>query len=242
MKVINHLVCLLSAVFALSPSLASAQQAGATVSYQSLTELQTLAESFVRDTVSSPIGELHVKAEPLDSRLHLASCSGKPEVFLPSGANLNSRTTVGIRCNSSATQWTLYIGVNIETETPVLVLSHAVARDTQLGAADVIVDKRRVAGLSAGYLTDAGQLKDHSARQNLSAGMVLTPNMLQPTVLIHRGQQVTVLANTSGISVKAEAVALSDGAVNTRIRVRNIATAKELEGVVDSASVVRVDL
>jgi flagella basal body P-ring formation protein FlgA len=222
--------------------MANAQQSNAPTHYQSLSDLQALAETFVRDTVSSPVGELHVKAEPLDSRLHLASCAGKPEVFLPSGANLNSRTTVGMRCNSPIAQWTLYIGVNIETETPVLVLSHAVSRDAQLSPADVIVDKRRVPGLSAGYLTDAGQLKDHSARQNLSAGMVLTPNMLQPSVLIHRGQQVTVLANSSGISVKAEAIALSDGAVNSRIRVRNVTTAKEVEGVVDSASVVRVDL
>ena len=72
--------------------------------------------------------------------------------------------------------------------------------------------------------------------------MVLTPAMLQPAVLIHRGQQVTVLASTSGISVKAEAIALSDGSANSRIRVRNTSTAKEIEGVVDSASTVRVEL
>lgn len=210
--------------------------------YQSLTELQTLAEKHVLAEVSHSPGKVHAKAEPLDPRLHLAFCKGKPEIFLPGGASLGSRTTVGARCNNPDSQWSIYIGVHIETETPVLVLSHAVARNTTLSAADVIIDQRQVPGLSSAYLTDVKQLEDYSTRRDLAAGMLLTPSMLQPTVLIHRGQQITVLAEAAGISVKAEAIALSDGAINSRIRVRNINTSKEVEGVVDSSSVVRVAL
>jgi len=221
---------------------AKAQQVNEPVAYQSLNELQTLAEQFVRDTVAVKIGELHVKSESLDSRLHLAACDSKPEIFLPSGANINARTTVGARCNVPGKQWTLYIGVNIETETPVLVLNHAVAREAQLSAADVSIDVRHVPGLSSAYLTDVKQLSGYSTRQNISAGIVLTPNMLQPSILIRRGQQVTIMAETGGIVVKAEAIALADGTANSRIRVRNINTAKEVEGVVDSPSLVHVEL
>jgi len=238
MKIANLILCVLIA----SVSLIANAQLAPPSDYQSLPELQALAERYVHDSVSSKTGELQVKAEALDPRLHLARCGDKPEAFLPSGANLASRTTVGVRCNSQSIQWTLYIGVNLETQTPVLVLNRAVARDTQLSSSDVTVDVRRVPGLSSGYLTDVAQLKDCSARQNLSAGMVLTPTMLQPAVLIHRGQQVTVLASASGISVRAEAIALTDGAIKSRIRVRNVSTAKEVEGVVDSSSVVRVEL
>ena len=217
------------------------QSAPAADTYQSLTELQTLAEQQVLAAVSSSPGKVHAKADPLDPRLHLAACHGKPEIFLPSGANLGSRTTVGARCNNG-TQWSIYIGVQIETDTPVLVLNHPLTHDVPLTATDVIVDQRTVPGLRSAYLTDIKQLKGYSTRRDLASGVLLTPAMLQPTVLIHRGQQVTVLAETAGISVKAEAIALSDGAANSRIRVRNISTSKEVEGVVDSANVVRVDL
>lgn len=217
------------------------QSAAAADTYQSLAELQTLAEQQVLAAVSSSPGKVHAKAEPLDPRLHLATCNGKPEVFLPSGANLGSRTTVGVRCNNG-TQWSIYIGVQIETDTPVLVLNHPLTHDVPLTATDVIVDQRTVPGMSSAYLTDVKQLKGYSTRRDLASGVLLTPAMLQPTVLIHRGQQVTVLAETAGISVKAEAIALSDGAANSRIRVRNISTSKEVEGVVDSDSVVRVAL
>lgn len=217
-------------------------QPASTEAYQSLSELQTLAENHVRTSVNAKVGTLRVKAETLDPRLHLAACPAAIETFLPSGANLAARTTVGARCNVAAVQWTLYIGVNIETETPVLVLNHAVMRDAALTTNDVMVDVRRVPGLSTGYLTDVAQLQGYATRQNIAAGMVLTPAMLQPAVVIHRGQQVTVLANASGISVRAEAIALSDGTANSRIRVRNLSTAKELEAVVDSPSVVRVEL
>lgn len=209
--------------------------------YQSLTGLQALAEQHVLSSVSSASGKVIVKAEPLDPRLHLAVCGSKPEVFLPSGASFGSRTTVGVRCNKD-TQWSIYIGVQIQTETPVLVLNHPVVHAVPLTAADVVVDQRTVSGLSSAYLTDVKQLHGYSTRRDLAAGVLLTPAMLQPTVLIHRGQQVTVVAEAGGISVKAEAIALSDGAANSRIRVRNISTSKELEGVVDSANEVRVDL
>ena len=241
MKLLERVLIILS--IGCVASFANAQQSAvAPSSYQSLSALQTLAEQYVLSAVNSKTGEVHAKAEALDPRLHLAHCGGKPETFLPSGANLNARTTVGMRCNDKGAQWTLYIGVNIETVTPVLVLSHAAMRDVQLNAADVTVDVRHVPGLSSNYLTDIKQLKDYSVRQNLSAGVVLTPAMLQPAVVIHRGQQVTVLADASGISVRADAIALGDGSLNSRIRVRNISTSKEVEGVVDSSTEVRVAL
>lgn len=246
MKLVNCLPMTLMLLMATSLQAQQANvesaQSNTQSTYQSLTDLQTLAENHVRNSVNAKVGTLRVKAETLDPRLHLAACPTAIESFLPSGASLAARTTVGVRCNAAAAQWTLYIGVNIETETPVLVLNHAVMRDAVLTASDVLVDVRRVPGLSSGYLTDVEQLKGYATRQNIAAGMVLTPAMLQPAVVVHRGQQVTVLANANGISVRAEAIALSDGIAHSHIRVRNLSTAKELEAVVDSPSVVRVEL
>src|SRR5690348_6920376 len=103
--IMKNVNCLLIAVMISAAAATHAQQVNP-AGFQSLSELQQLAENYVRDTVGSRVGELHVKAETLDPRLRLASCAGKPEVFLPSGANINARTTVGARCNNTGTQWT----------------------------------------------------------------------------------------------------------------------------------------
>jgi len=209
--------------------------------YQSLSAIQSLAEQQVRNAAPSKTGILRVQADNLDPRLHLAVCGNEPEAFLPNGMNLGPRATVGVRCNQGA-QWTIYVAVTIESEAPVLVLNRAMTHDVPLTSADVEVSVRRLPGLSSGYLNDVSQLAGQSTKRELASGIILTPGMLQPTVLIHRGQQVTVLASVNGLEVRTEAVALGDGSASSRIRVKNLATAKIVEGIVDTSSVVRVDL
>jgi flagella basal body P-ring formation protein FlgA len=209
--------------------------------YQSLNVIQGIAEQQVRNSAPSKVGVLRVQADNLDTRLRLAPCTGTPEAFLPNGMNLGPRATVGVRCNQGA-QWTVYVAVAIESEAPVLVLNRAVIHDTPLVAADVEVSVRRLPGLSSGYLSDIAQLAGNSAKRDLAAGIILAPSMLQPTMIIRRGQQVTVLASVGGLEVRTEAIALSDGSANSRIRVKNLATAKVVEGIVDTSSLVHVDL
>lgn len=208
---------------------------------QSLSALQAIAEEQVRKAAPSKIGVLRVQADNLDARLRLAPCTAAPEGFLPNGMNLGPRATVGVRCTHGA-QWTVYVAVAIETEAPVLILNRPIAHDAPLTPADVEVSARKLPGLSSGYLTDVAQLQGQSAKRDLAAGVILTPGMLQPTTLIRRGQQVTVLASVGGLEVRTEAIALSDGSANSRIRVKNLATAKVLEGTVDNGSLVRVEL
>lgn len=210
-------------------------------SYQSLTVIQSIAEQKVRDAAPSKVGVLRVQADNLDPRLRLALCTTTPEAFLPNGMNLGPRATVGVRCTQNA-PWIVYVAVAIETEAAVLVLNKPVARSTPVVAADVEVSVRRLPGLSSGYLSDVAQLAGNSAKSDLAAGVILAPGMLQPTTIIHRGQQVTVLASIGGMQVRTEAIALSDGSLNGRIRVKNLASAKIVEGIVDTSSSVHVDL
>lgn len=209
--------------------------------YQSLSAIQALAEQQVRNAAPSKVGVLQVQAGNLDPRLRLAQCPNTPEAFLPNGMSLGPRATVGVRC-TQGTQWTVYVAVAIESEAPVLILNRPVTHDTPIKPGDVEVSVRRLPGVSSGYLTDAAQLTGQSAKRDLAAGVILTPGMLQATTLIHRGQQVTLLASAGGLEVRAEAVALTDGSANGRIRVKNLNTAKVVEGIVDNASLVRVDL
>jgi flagella basal body P-ring formation protein FlgA len=61
-------------------------------------------------------------------------------------------------------------------------------------------------------------------------------------VLVRRGQQVTLLARTGSIEIRAQGRALSDGGVSDRIRVQNVNSLKVVEGVIEDAGIVRVAL
>jgi flagella basal body P-ring formation protein FlgA len=86
------------------------------------------------------------------------------------------------------------------------------------------------------------ELAGRRLKRDLPAGTVLTPAILQPEIVIKRGQQVTVVASVSGIEVRTQGVAMGDASANSRIRVKNLNSAKVVEGLVDTQNMVRVDL
>lgn len=209
--------------------------------FESLATIQASAEQHVRSVLPAGGGTVYVKADNLDGRLKLAACSQPLEVFLPSGANSGSRVTAGVRCTQGA-QWTIYLPLNIESEVSALVLNKALARNATVTGLDVTSQVQRIPGLGSNAIRSPGELAGQRLKRDLPAGTVLSPAMLQPELLIRRGQQVTVVALVGGIEVRTQAIALSDGVASSRIRVKNLNSAKVVEGFVDSSNVVRVDL
>lgn len=208
---------------------------------QSLESIQNAAEQHIRQIAPPNVGRLFLTADKLDARLRLKECGAPLSAFLPSGANLGVRATVGVRCTQGA-QWTVYVPVGIETETSVLVLRSAAGKDARLSAADVEVQSRRVRGLGSAYLSNPAELKQQHLKRPLPAGSILAPESLAPDFLVRRGQQVVLLATVGGIEVRANGLALMDGAAASRVRVQNLSSLKVVEGTVDTENVVRVQL
>lgn len=208
---------------------------------QPVASIRAAAEQLVLKSAHAGAGKVFATADKLDSRLRLAVCGVALSAFLPSGANLGPRATVGVRCTQGQ-QWTVYVPVAIETETPVLILTRAISRGAPLSASDVEVQPRRLRGLATDYLTHPDQLKQQHLKRSLPAGTILSPNVLMPDVLVKRGQQVVLLATVGGIEVRANGVALTDGSASGRVRVQNATSLKVVEGTVDKEGVVRVQL
>ncbi|MGE0189007.1 MAG: flagellar basal body P-ring formation chaperone FlgA [Steroidobacteraceae bacterium] len=214
---------------------------GHAAGYQSLADIQYVAESHVRKLLPGNAGVIHLTATQLDSRLRLEQCATDLQAFLPSGANLGNRATVGVRCDTGNT-WSVYVPVNIETEIKVFSLNKPLSRNATITTADVDGRTQRVPGLSNQYLTKVSELQDQRLKRDLSAGTLLTASMVQPQLVIRRGQQVTILAKVAGIEVRNQGVALADGEADSRVRVKNLSSSKVVEGVVDSMGLVRITL
>lgn len=211
------------------------------LSDHSLATIEEAAEQHVRALLPATTGKVLLQADRLDPRLHLSQCNTPLQAFLPSGANLGTKATVGVRCNDGNT-WSVYVPVSIESEIDVLSLNKSVARNTPISALDVDIRTQRVPGLMNRYLKDVKSLQNKRSKRDLPAGTVLTPDMLQAELLVKRGQQVTILAEVAGIEVRNQGVALSDGSPDMRVQVKNLGSAKVIEGVVDVNGVIRVSL
>jgi flagella basal body P-ring formation protein FlgA len=213
--------------------------ANALATPQSLESIQATAEAFVRNGL--PPGKHHVTAARLDERLRLNECDAPLEAFSQNPGASGARITVGVRC-SSPQMWTLYVPVSVEVEVAVLVLRRPLARRARVMMADVEPQTRLLPGSGTQFISDFANLQGHRLKRSLPVGTALTVDMLTPDLLVRRGQQVTVLAASGPVEIRAQGLALNDAAAAERVRVQNVTSLKIVEGVVESDSVVRVGL
>jgi flagella basal body P-ring formation protein FlgA len=73
-------------------------------------------------------------------------------------------------------------------------------------------------------------------------GEALDADALLTAPIVHRGQQLTLLARTSGMDVRVAVVALTDGKPDERIRVQNLSSQRIVEATVRSSQLVEVPL
>ena len=208
---------------------------------ESLATIRAAAQSYAKSQIPKGPGaaETTVTAGELDTRLRLAQCSQPLTATLPAGMSLQARSTIGVTC-AGPVHWTVYVPVTVESRINVLVLKHAVARDVRLTAADVAVEPRKVAGPGAAFLTSAAELGGHTVRRPLPAGTTLSADMFAPDLIVRRGQEVTLLSESGAIEVRASGKAMADAAAGGRIQVQNLSSMRVVEGVVESADIVRV--
>jgi flagellar basal body P-ring formation protein FlgA len=222
-------------------ALPSAGAGSAVGAVESIAAIEAAAHSYVRSLLPPGGAETQITVQPLDRRLRLAQCGSALTARLPVGAGLTARATVGVTC-AGPTHWSVYVPVVVESRISVLVLRHAVARDARLTADDVAVETRRTAGTAAAYLDAASELTGRTVRRPLPIGTALTVDMFAADTVIHRGQEVTLVAGAGPIEIRATGRAMMDAPAGARIQVQNLSSLTVVEGVVESADVVRVAL
>lgn len=203
--------------------------------------IRAAAENAVRVQAGSAADALTLQVSPLDTRLRLASCDQRLTAFVTGNSAVRNQTTVGVRCEGSV-RWTIYASVNVQSQTKVLIARRALTRDTEPTAADFRTEDRLVPGLAIAYVSDPALLIGQRLGHPMAAGDPLTLETLAPANVIHRGQQVTLLAHAGGFEVRMVGVALTDGHESERIKVQNQSSQRVVEGIVRSSNEVEIPL
>jgi flagella basal body P-ring formation protein FlgA len=207
---------------------------------QPLGAVQRAAESALRRELDPALTGVTVSATELDARLRVPTCPTALDTSatLPRGSQ--TRVLVRVSCKAPA-NWNINVPVDIRRETSVLVLRRAMARGESIGAADVKVQTRVLAGLASPYFSKVSDLEGRVTRRPLPEGTAVTAEAMNAALLIHRGQSVTLTSATAGIEVRAPGLALADASAHQRVRVQNLNSLKIVEGVADTEGVVRVN-
>jgi len=201
---------------------------------QSLQSIRLSAEDYVRQLPElAAVKGIQVETGNLDPRLRLAQCNRSLEAFPPQGNYKLGNTAVGVRCSGQAT-WTVYVQVKVKAETDRVVLVNALPRGAIVGRRDIQLETRLqyLSTQTQAFVNGADAVVGMQTKRSLAPGTSLTVSMVQAPNIVQRGDRVTLVAGSGGLQVNMAGKALEKGAVGDRIRVSNLKSRREVEGLV----------
>jgi len=140
-----------------------------------------------------------------------------------------------------ATRKVLTVTADVRFFTTVMVTTRAVRRGTVFYDDDSVeLVERDVTTARHGFFTGMTQLEGLRARRPIGYGAVISRRHVEEIPVIERGDDVEMTLTTSHMQISTVGVALQDGAVGSRIRVKNVDSGKIVYGEVLDAGTVRL--
>jgi len=178
------------------------------------------ARQFVSQQVASQgnASRFDVQLGTADLRIALPQCR-RSEFFVPAGARLWGRSSLGLRCVDGAT-WSVLMPVTVTAWGPALVASTPLSAGTVPTSSDVREQEVELTREGSGLLHDAHELQGRTLSRPVAAGQALRADMLRITPVLQAGEPVRLRIQGPGFAITASAVALASAGEGQGIRVR----------------------
>lgn len=187
-----------------------------------------------------PSVRIETATDRIDSRLSMSSCDTPLATELKSHREIG-RINIQVRCDGS-NPWTLYVPAEVNVYQPVVVTANPIGRHTILSAGDLVLREIEISQLNGGFYTAIEDVTGMVAKRMLSTGKPLTSALLEPPVVVRRGDAVIVTAVSNGLQVKMPGEALADGQTGQQISVRNTQSSRIVEAEVTGPGQVQVTM
>lgn len=135
----------------------------------------------------------------------------------------------------------IWVNADIRVYVPVVTARHPITRLSQIDANDVTVERRNLAGLNSDYFSSIQEIVGTRSRSFIRAGDPIRKNQVEVPPVVRRGDMVTMKVENSLIRILARGKVLENGVPGAVVRVRNIASKKEVYGKVIDGGTVQVE-
>ena len=199
-------------------------------------ELTDRVRLFVDSEALPGGGDVEVTVGEPDPRLQLAPCRSY-EPFVPPGARLWGRTSLGVRCVEGA-RWTIYLPTQVRVYAQAAVAARALPRNQLLGPDDVRLERVELTALPPGAAF-VGELPDgRMTTRALAAGEPLRREFLRLPPVVQAGDAVSIHAGGRGFEIVTEGKALATATEGQSVQVA--IAGKVLTGTARSGKIVEV--
>lgn len=200
--------------------------------------IRSAALAFLQQQSAGLPGKVDISVAPAFPR-GLATCT-MLEPFMPSGARLWGRMTVGVRC-AGERPWTIYLQARISLHATYYLAARAMSPGEVLSAADLVARDGDLTGLPQAIVTDPSQAVGSVTLTRVAGGMPLRRDMLKSASAVSIGQTVRVVAAGDGFAISAEGSAMNNASPGQQVRVKT-ANGQIISGIVKDGSTVEIQL
>lgn len=161
------------------------------------------------------------------------------EAFLPRGAAVWGRVSVGLRCHSELKPWTRYVLARVAVEGRYFVAARNIDTGQPLGTSDFIARDGDLTALPRSVVTDPAELQGVVAANRIAAGAPLRRELMRGVAVIQQGQTIKVVAEGPGYVVSTEARAMTSASAGAAVRARTV-DGRIVSGVADEEGQIRM--
>lgn len=196
--------------------------------------IRAAALDFLKQQAVGLPGHVELTVAPAFPR-GLAACATL-QPFMPNGARMWGRTTVGVRC-ASGHPWTVWLQARVAIHATYYVAARAMMPGEVISEADLVSRDGDLTMLPMSIITAPSQAIGSVTLMRVGAGLPLRQDMLKNAAQVTAGQMVRVVAQGNGFSISSEGSALSSGTPGQPVRVRTSAGQIVVGTVKDSGTV-----
>jgi len=207
-------------------------------SHQNIRE--SVKQFLTSKSVEYQLDDINIQVGQLDHRLKLTKCSELLSVQMRNDT-MPGNMTVEVSCVTNQ-PWKIYIQASVHAYKPVYVAKSPILRGERIQPGSVKLIKRNITSLRGQYINDITALEGTLAKRMISKGQIVSPAHLIKSKLIKRGESVTIIAETSGITVRMKGKALNDAAAGEQVRVKNTNSKRIIEGIAIKRGQVKVNM
>jgi len=182
--------------------------------------------------LSCPAGQVEVvcTSEPQARYVPIGVGNG-PVLELVDADNVKDRGTVRVRARiivDGRTAYQTLLSYNINAFQDVAIALKNIPRGELLTPENTTIERREIRAFFLGYFTDLRKIYGKMAKSNIRAGKTLTAKQLKTPPVVGRKSIVDVVYRSGSIRISLKGMAEDAGAPGDLIRVRNLASRKQL--------------
>lgn len=174
---------------------------------------------------------LDIKVGNLDARLRLEVCPDTIDFNLQDPSGLGGNLSVQAKCPAPG-GWSIHVPAQVMVYRQIPVAARTITRGERVNASHLSNNLVNVSSIRQGYALSSEDIIGKEAKRNIAQGEAFKSSSLDSPTAIKRGESVTLQAQAGAIKVLSSGVALADGRIGQKIRVKNSSSERIVTGIV----------